>query len=235
MLIDLHAHTSGISRCCRVPAPEVLRRAKEVGLDGIVLTNHYTKSYIGDGDVRAFAEEYLREYAYTAACGEEIGCKVFFGIEVSTELYRNVHMLVYGVDESFLRAHPALYDYSQEELCRAVKEYGGVLVQAHPFRNGTQVLDTAFLDGIEINCHPIYKNSYRKELIEIAEQTGRILTSGGDYHADTYRPKCGTYLPATVQNSVDIGRFLETTSEIKLRIHEPHAETYEEYVYSRNK
>ena len=47
MLIDLHAHTSGISRCCRIPAPEVLRRAKEVGLCGIVLTNHYTKSYLG--------------------------------------------------------------------------------------------------------------------------------------------------------------------------------------------
>ena len=235
MLIDLHAHTSGISRCCRIPAPEVLCRAKEVGLDGIVLTNHYTKSYIGDGDVQTFAEDYIREYRYAAEVGAEIGCKVFFGIEVTMELYRNVHMLVYGVTEDFLYAHPELYDYPQDKLYRAVKAHGGVLVQAHPFRNGTQVLDTNFLDGIEINSHPIYKKSYQNELIGIAERTGLILTSGGDYHADTYRPYCGTYLPDTVQNSVDVGRFLETTAEIRLRIHEPHAENYEEYVYNRTK
>lgn len=233
MLIDLHAHTSGISRCCRIPAPEVLRRAKEVGLDGIVLTNHYTKSYIKDGDAAKFAEAYIREYHDTKACGEELGCKVFFGIEVTTELYRNVHMLVYGVGEDFLLAHPELYEYSQEKLYNTVKAHGGVLVQAHPFRNGAHVLDTAFLDGIEINCHPLYKKSYRQELIEIAEKTGLILTSGGDYHADTYRPHCGTYLPDTVQSSRDVGDFIGSAQEIRLCIHEPQAETCETYTFVR--
>ena len=45
MLIDLHAHTSGISRCCRIPIPEVLRQTLDNGMDGIVLTDHYQKSY----------------------------------------------------------------------------------------------------------------------------------------------------------------------------------------------
>ena len=81
MLIDLHAHSSGISRCCQIPAPEVLKVAKEIGLDGIVLTNHYQKVYIPDGgDCAAFAERYLEEYKMAARAGEEIGCKVFFGI-----------------------------------------------------------------------------------------------------------------------------------------------------------
>ena len=38
MLIDLHAHSSGISRCCKIPAPKVLEVSRDLGLDGIVLT-----------------------------------------------------------------------------------------------------------------------------------------------------------------------------------------------------
>ena len=63
MLIDLHAHTSGISKCCRIPAPEVLRIAKENGIDGIVLANHYQKSYVKDMTVADFASKYIEEYA----------------------------------------------------------------------------------------------------------------------------------------------------------------------------
>ena len=38
MLLDLHAHSSGISRCCKIPAPTVLEVSRDLGLDGIVLT-----------------------------------------------------------------------------------------------------------------------------------------------------------------------------------------------------
>ena len=48
MLIDLHAHTGGISKCCRIPADKVVQAAKDVGLDGIVLTNHYQKETVAD-------------------------------------------------------------------------------------------------------------------------------------------------------------------------------------------
>ena len=54
MLIDLHAHSSGISRCCKIPAPKVLEISRDLGLDGIVLTNHYQKSYVKDGTPREF-------------------------------------------------------------------------------------------------------------------------------------------------------------------------------------
>ena len=40
------------------------------------------------------------------------------------------------------------------------------------------VLDTDFLDGVEINCHPLYGNSYSKELMEIAEKERLIVTCG---------------------------------------------------------
>ena len=225
MLIDLHAHSSGISRCCQIPAEEVLKTAKEYGIDGIVLTNHYQKSYLQNDDADAFAKAYVEEFHYTEKIAEELGMKVFFGVEVTTELYKNVHMLVYGVPEKFVLENPRVFELNQEELYKLVKVYGGVLVQAHPFRNGCTVLDTAYLDGVEINCHPLYGNSYQKDLMEIAAENKLLLTCGGDYHADTYRAHCGMYLPDDIGNNNELRDYLLDTKEVKLCIHEPNEET----------
>ena len=79
MLIDLHTHSSGISHCCRIPYDEVIRTAKEAGLGGIVLTNHYPNYYVTDGDYAAFARRYTEEFRLTKAYGDSVGMKVFFG------------------------------------------------------------------------------------------------------------------------------------------------------------
>lgn len=221
MLIDLHAHSSGISRCCRIPAEKVVQTAKEIGLDGIVLTNHYDKNYVSDGNYRSFAERYVAEYKYAKRCGEAIGCKVFFGIEVTMAKHNNVHMLVYGVEETFLLEHPTVFDCSQQELYTLVHENGGILVQAHPFRGNTdRLLDTQYLDGVEVSCHPMYEGTHAEELCQIAKDCGLILTCGGDYHADTHRPHCGVYLPDNIQNSREMIMHLLSADEIKLCVHE---------------
>ena len=221
MLIDLHAHTSGISHCCRIPFETVLQQTLAYGMDGIVLTNHYTKDYIKDGAVRDFAERYIEEFITTQQYGDRIGCKVFFGVEVTMELYPKVHMLIYGADPDFLRENPRMFDCTQEELYRLVKANNGVLIQAHPFRNGTTVLNTAYMDGIEINCHPLYGNSYSKKLLQIARNNRLLVTCGGDFHADTYHPKCGMFLPDTVKDHRDLRYHLLSGEEIKLCIQEP--------------
>ena len=50
MLIDMHAHSSGISTCCRIPAAAVIEAAAEAGIRGLIMTNHYNKSYVQDSD-----------------------------------------------------------------------------------------------------------------------------------------------------------------------------------------
>lgn len=222
MLIDLHAHTSGISRCCRADAPTVLAAARDAGLDGIVLTNHYYKGYITDGDAAALARAYVDEFYYTEKVGKEMGMTVLFGIEVSMAKHGNVHMLVYGVSPEFLLERPEIHELTQEELYREVVAAGGVLVQAHPLRREVnRLLDVKYLHGVEVNSHPIYHHTHYKEMREVAEQFGLILTSGGDYHADTpYRPVCGSYIPDGTDTR-GLATFLKTTSEIRLKIHEP--------------
>lgn len=235
MLIDLHAHSSGISQCCRIPAEEVLKAAMDVGLDGIVLTNHYQKVYITDGDAAGFAHRYAQEYYAAKKLGDEMGCRVFFGVEVTMSWQTSTHMLVYGVEPSFVERYPEMYDLTLEELYALVKENGGTLIEGHPFRKKDTVQDTRFLDGLEINCHPLYGKSFAGELTEIAERTGLILTCGGDYHADTYRAHCGTYIPDDIADSVALGKWLRETDEITLRIHEPGAETFRETTFIRTR
>lgn len=233
MLADLHAHSSGISKCCRIPFEEVINQARRHGMECIVLTNHYQKSYIEDGDAIGFAKRYIEEYHKARDYGKTVDFTVIFGIEVTMEKYPAVHMLIYGVPEEFLLENPCVFDLTQEELYELVKSYGGILVQAHPFRNGATVLDVNFLDGIEINCHPLYKKSYAEELIKIAEENNLALTCGGDFHADTYRPQCGMYLPDCLFDTFELAKHILYEDEITLCIHEPDADSTYKYTYTR--
>lgn len=231
MIIDMHAHSSGISTCCLVPYDAAIRAARDVGLDGIVLTNHYTISYVV-GDAAAFAEEYVNEFRLAKAYGDEIGMKVFFGIEVTMEQYGGAHLLLYGVPEDFPKRYPELYDMTLAELRPLVKQHGGAMIQAHPYRRKKNLLDVAYLDGVEVNCHPQYGKSDSANMVAIAEENDLILTCGGDYHADTYRPHCGTFLPDDMTGE-EIGAYLIGADSIKLRIHEPKTETAYDYTYRR--
>ena len=224
MLIDLHAHSSGISHCCRIPYDEVIRTAKEAGLGGIVLTNHYPKYYVTDGDYAAFARRYTEEFRLAKAYGDSVGMKVFFGAEVTMERYGGAHLLLYAIPESFIEENPTLFDWTMEEMYNRVKAIGGTLVQAHPYRKVKNLLPTEYLDGVEVNCHPLYGKSDFADMVEIATENHLILTCGGDYHADTYRPKCGVYLPDTLADSVELGRYLVEAPSLTLCVHEPNTE-----------
>ncbi|MBE6555740.1 MAG: hypothetical protein E7663_05895 [Ruminococcaceae bacterium] len=231
MLVDLHAHSSGISRCCRIPYDAVIRAALDVGLDGIVLSNHYQRNYVCDGDFAAFARRYTDEFRLARAYGDTVGCKVFFGAEVTMERHDGAHLLLYGIEERFIEEHPTVFDLCQEELYRMVKAVGGAVIQAHPYRRKRNLLDTRFLDGIEVNCHPLYGRSDFSDMLAIASENGLILTCGGDFHADTYRPRCGVYLPGHLRDGVEIGRYLLRAPTLKLCIQEPNAREAYDHLY----
>ena len=221
MLIDFHAHSSGISWCCRIPCDKVLDEAKAHGIDGIFLTNHYQKYYVEDGDALAFAKRYTAESLLAKKYANEKGMRVFFGIEATMHRYQDAHILIIGVDESFPLEHPTLYDYTIEELSSFVHEKGALLVQAHPFRNGVnRLVDLKCIDGLELSCHPLYDGTYTQRLDGLAKDNGLFLTCGGDYHADTYRPHCGVYLPDELKTEKEVADFLRSTPFVDLQVHD---------------
>jgi len=235
MLIDPHAHSSGISTCCLVPYSEVIDTAKKNGIDGIVLTNHYSKKFMSDGDPVAFSKRYVEEYRKAKEYASAVGVRIFFGIEVTMKLHQNAHLLVYGVDEDFVLSHPTMNMYTQEELYGLVREAGGALIQAHPYRKKDKLLDVSLLDGVELSCHPKYEGTYRDELVKVAEEAGIILTCGGDYHADTYRPLCGIYLDESIDSGSAFARYLRTAGEVTLCVHEVGDDAPYDFVFRRRR
>lgn len=235
MLIDLHAHSSGISKCCRIPIEEVLLAARRVGIDGVVLTNHYQKNYVTGGDYAAFARRYVAEFHRAQACAEKLGARVFFGIEVTAERHPGVHLEIYGVEEQFILDYPEIFELTQEEMYRLVKSHGGYLIQAHPYRRGDRLLDVKYLDGIEINCHPLYESTHFAALKDIAHDAGILLTCGGDFHADTHRARCGVYLPDELRDTKEILQYLDASESVRLCVQEVDSMEWRDEVYVRNR
>ena len=117
MLIDLHVH-SNHTRGCTVAVRDLVRRAREVGLDGIVLTDLNTLEGLAEVREAAKAEGFL------ALCG----------VEVATD---HGHYLCYFPDPARVPAPAQIFGSATPWLVRdvlaKVRELGGVAVAAHPY------------------------------------------------------------------------------------------------------
>lgn len=220
-LFDLHCHSSGISLCSRIPYNDVVDSAKNAGFTGIVLTNHYCEDYLKNISFEDWIEKYIREFELARDYGKSVGIKVLFAVEVTMNFDKRVHMLIYGITPYLLRKYKNLYEKSLEELYAFCEEHDLTLIQAHPYRFGSTVLNTRFLHGIEINCHPKYGNTYSKEIIEIATKNKLSLSCGCDFHGDVdCRPRGGMFIPDDIDDSVTLGKYLRESKEFTLQIHE---------------
>jgi predicted metal-dependent phosphoesterase TrpH len=133
MKFDLHIHTRKHSPDAESDPFALVRRAKEIGLDGIVITEHdwlWTEEELDE----------LREAVPSLV--------ILAGVEVTG---RGGDMLCYGVTDPY--ALPRGIEWGK--LTREVHRQGGVCVAAHPYRWGQpfdQLLaeQKAELDGLEM-------------------------------------------------------------------------------------
>lgn len=216
-LFDTHTHTAGISLCSRISLERQIDICKTEGLGGIVLTNHYKSAYIQKSDFYDWRKRYVEEYENTRKLGEQKGVKVFFGVEVTLDEQRQNDFLLYGLrTRDILEAEP-LFRLSLPELSAFAKEKGALLYHAHPFRK-TEPADAAFLDGVEINCHPLYRTCSEERVRAFADRHNLGITCGSDYHGDTYKPHCGVWIPQTITDGVQFAAYLRKNPRPKLTI-----------------
>ena len=112
MKFDHHLHTARHSPDSSIDPWELLERAREVGLDGLVITEHDYQ----------WEDDELSELA-----GRATPMRVFSGAEISA---REGHFLVYGLPS--LDDVPAGVELA--ELLRVVRRQEAAIVAAHPFR-----------------------------------------------------------------------------------------------------
>src|SRR5215212_7874440 len=116
MLVDLHVHSHHSPGGVLSPR-DVVRRAKEAGLDGVVLTDVNTLEGL----------EELRE------ASREQGFLALAGVEITTD---RGHYLCYFPEPERIPALPQVFGttpWPVREVLRFVQDRGGAAVAAHPY------------------------------------------------------------------------------------------------------
>lgn len=187
-IYEMHQHTALCSACSPADPVDMVRSLKKAGFAGVVMTEHF---FHGNTAVRRnqpwedFVGAFERCYDIARQEGERLDFDVLFGIEEGVGGGKEV--LLYGITPAFLYEHPQLRDADLPTLSRLVREAGGLLFQAHPFRvreyfvNPWEPLPAEYLDGVEgYNLHN--GELENRKAVSFAEENGLLISAGSDDH-----------------------------------------------------
>lgn len=171
---DLHVHTCRYSGCSNNDPVAVLKRAEEIGLSGIALTEHGIR-WSDDAVAELILKSGLRDLAVIP--GQEAAC-------YSKRGKFQGEFLVFGYAGS-LGSNKSI-----EELIDIVHKNGGVVIAAHPFKKMEtgndyygcgDIIQFLDIDGLEVE-HPDYDDNARKLAIEVMDKKGIAGIGTSDSH-----------------------------------------------------
>lgn len=211
---DLHIHTAECDKYAWVGGSEIVRRYKDVGYDGLVITDHYEsrildwmKNEIGTSDKEKIINRYLRGYYSARNEAEKIGFTVLCGAEVRFDNNINDY-LVYGLEEQDFYHLPLLNKLQNVEELSAVLPKNAIIVQAHPFRNNMTVCSPDNLFGIEGYNGSTEK--FRNEMAKMfANHYNKVITSGSDFHEISKLAKGGIETREKINSQIDLVNVLK--------------------------
>ena len=187
MLIDTHVHTNRYSSCSVLDPVTLVHRASRLGLSGIAIVEHnniWSQQEVGELRRETSSELLILR-------GQEVSCSLG-------------HLLVFGYPERLPLDLPA------EELMDRVHDHGGVVVVAHPFRNGSNLgaklaeLEERFalVDGIEV-----LTSNHSEQESRYAEEVSNVLSiaslGGSDAHSVGVVGKYLTWFPDAIGDEDD--------------------------------
>ncbi|MBP3569135.1 MAG: PHP domain-containing protein [Lachnospiraceae bacterium] len=193
-LYETHLHTKEGSACSRSTAKELVQAYKAAGYTGIMVTDHF---YRGNTAIdrncswEDWVEAYCKGYENAREEGEKMGLQVFFGWE---ESYQGTDFLIYGLDKEWLKKHPELKEISIEEQYELVHKEGGMVIQAHPYREAGYIPEIRLfpqaIDGVEVKNASHYgrapeedgRSSYDAKALRFADKYQLPYTGGSDIH-----------------------------------------------------
>ena len=185
---ETHMHTSEGSGCGANSAAEQVRAYKERGYQGIIITDHFINGYSTCPRSRNLSWEQKMNYVvsgYKAAKkeGDKWGLDVFLGWEYTI---KGSDFLTYGLDWDFLISYPDLDRLEIQEYSALVREHGGFIAQAHPFRDQSYIQNKfpaspQYLDAVEVfnASDPSYTNG---KAMAFAKKHDLPVQAGSDAH-----------------------------------------------------
>lgn len=208
-LFDTHIHTKEASSCSREWAADIVKRYKELGYDGLIITDHFSASQFKRHG--STYEEQVQRYlsGYRAAKEfENENFHIILGMELRF-LENDNDYLVYGFDEDFVINNDLTQYNDPEEFRPVVEENNLIIFQAHPFRIGMTVVDPELLDGVEVyNGHGDH-NSRNSIAFKWAELHSLRKLSGSDFHGNTSLEPGGVYFEEYLADSKQVAKALK--------------------------
>ena len=208
---ETHCHSAQCSLCAQSSAQALVYAYQKAGYAGMVLTDHFIYGNTAVPRDLPWEERMKRYYAAyldAKAVADPLDFDVIFGIEHAYGDGKEV--LIYGVELDFLLVNPDIPTLSLDQLVDRVHEAGGIVIQAHPYRDRYYVNmavgpRTDIVDGIEVYnaCNAPGEDA---QTLPLMEQKNFIMTSGGDIHKDDDHRigSAGVVLPHRVKTSKEL-------------------------------
>ncbi|WP_247003589.1 PHP-associated domain-containing protein [Halosolutus gelatinilyticus] len=165
LAIDFHVHSDD-SYDGHEPIELILEHAADIGLDGVVITDH----------------DEIDESLRAANLAPEYGLLGIPGVEVST---RHGHLLAIGVEERPDPGQPFM------RTVERVRELGGIAIVPHPFqrsRHGVRKRHIADADAIETYNSMVFTGYRNRRARTFARRRGYPEIGASDAH---YLPNVG--------------------------------------------
>ena len=189
---ETHLHTFPVSKCAKAEVLECMEFYKEMGYDGIFITNHFIDGSINISSALPYTERIefcFSDYEKALNLAEKIGIKVFCGIESS---YKGTDFLVYGLDKDWFLENPQIMDMKKKEQLLYFMENGALVIQAHPFREASYIdhirLFPRYIHGVEV-VNTNRKDEENKIAKIYAEHYELIEFAGSDNHTGKQQKK----------------------------------------------
>lgn len=189
---ETHLHTAPVSKCGSYSVRDNMEFYKEIGYDGIFLTNHFLDANIGGDRSLPYSEQiefYFTDIEEGERLADEIGIKFFWGVETS---FLGTDFLVYGLSKEWYLSHPEIMEITRKEMLTMMAEDGALIIQAHPFREASYIdhirLFPHHVHGVEVdNCgNESFQNFMAREY---AKCYGLPFSAGTDNHISRYVPR----------------------------------------------
>ena len=184
-LYETHLHTSEASKCGKVSGADYISYLIDKGYSGMVVTDHFFNGNTcipQDLSWKARVEQYMSGYeaASAAICGRDFD--VLFGVEFN---FDKDEYLLYGIDGKWLADNEEIMNMTRSELFAAVHKAGGIMVQAHPFRQRDYIsrinLSPLTCDAVEV-YNAANSDNMNALAYEYASGLKLPMTSGSDIH-----------------------------------------------------
>jgi len=189
---EIHCHTKETSRCASSTAREIVEDYKKRGFTGIVITDHFVN---GNSYANSFEpwndriDAFVKGYNAAKVAGDELGIKVYFGLEFSCKGGAGEDYLTLGLTEDHVRNE--LKDctlWEIEDFIEVVHQLGGIVIRAHPYREAEYIVNKAperlglNVDAIEVFNGGNAKEEFNYKAMAMAMRENKPVVAGSDTH-----------------------------------------------------